>query len=269
MGSRPALKPGRAPVRVRVPGAARTHAAFSGRGTGTVSLLVGEGDPLSGRRDLLAHVGATPEDAVYMEQVHGAGVAVVGGSERGRGARDHSDALPGVDALVTTQAGVALVVMVADCVPVLLAVPDRGVAAVHAGRRGVESGVVGAAVAALALETGAAPADVVAVLGPAIGGCCYEVPAELALQVAAVVPGASARTRWGTPALDLPRAVASQLAAAGVTRVSPPPACTRCDAQDWFSHRATTNDDAPAGRQAGAICIAAPDRADGGPSLDS
>jgi YfiH family protein len=260
---------GRVPVRERLVGATRTHAAFSGRGTGTASLLVGDGDPMSARRELLAEVGASPDQAVFMEQVHGAGVAVVGRADRGRGQHEHADAIPGVDALVTTDVGVALVVMVADCVPVLLAVPDRGVAAVHAGRRGVESGVVGAAVATLALETAASPAEIIALVGPAIGGCCYEVPAELARDVSAVVPGASTRTRWGTPALDLPLAVATQLSAAGVMEVSASPTCTRCDAQHWFSHRATTNDSAPAGRQAGAICIAARGRADSGPSLDS
>lgn len=221
--------------------------AFSGRqgGPGNVSLRVGPGEPATARAELAALVGCRPEDAIFMEQRHGAGVARVGRAERGRGLDDHDDAVPGVDALVTGDAGVALVVMVADCVPVLLVDPGMGVGAVHAGRGGVVAGVVGAAVAALSDD----PGRVVAALGPAIGGCCYEVPGDLADAVAADVPDARATTTWGTPALDLPAAVVAQLEAAGVRRIERHGACTRCHADRWFSHRA----DPRGGRQAGVV----------------
>ena len=115
---------------------------------------------------------------------------------------------------------VAVAVLVADCVPVLLADPEAGVvAAVHAGRRGLVAGVVEAAVAAMVAQ-GADVGRMRAAIGPAIAGESYEVPAELQDEVVAVVPETRATTSWGTPALDLPAGVAAVLAAAGVEHVT-------------------------------------------------
>lgn len=221
--------------------------AFTGTADGNVSLAVGEPD-VAARARLGAAVGVEPEDLVFMQQVHGAGVATVGAGDRGRGLRAHGDGVADVDALVTTDAGTALVVLVADCVPVLLADPDpdHAVAAVHAGRGGVVGGVVPAALAAMAPQR---PEAVEARIGPAIGGCCYEVPAELVEAVAAAHPAARATTTWGTPSLDLPAAVTAQLHAAGVERVERAGGCTRCDGDGWFSHRRHPG----AGRQAGVV----------------
>lgn len=219
--------------------------AFSAVADGNVSLAVGAPDAAA-RPRLADAVGATPDDLVFMQQVHGPDVAVVDATDRGRGLHAHGDGVPSVDALVTADEGVALVVQVADCVPVLLADPGRGVGAVHAGRGGLVSGVVGAAVAALAPQD---PTRVEAVVGPAIGGCCYEVEQALADDVAARVSGATATTTWGTPSLDLPAAVAAQLTAAGVGTVRRVGGCTRCTPGTWFSHRREPG----AGRQAGVV----------------
>lgn len=211
---------------------------------GNVSWRAGSGDVAAARSALAALVGLSPGDVVGMQQVHGPGVARVGAADRGRGAGSFHDAVPGVDALVTTATDVALVVLVADCLPVLLVDPGRAVGAVHAGRRGVATGVVAAAVDALTDR----PGEVVAVVGPGIGGCCYEVEPDLADELAAVVPDARTSTRWGSPGLDLPRAASSQLAAVGVGRVERVGECTRCANGRWFSHRA-----ADVGRQAGIV----------------
>ena len=219
--------------------------AFSAAADGNVSLAVGAPDAAA-RHRLADAVGAVPDDLVFMQQVHGSGVAVVDAGDRGRGLHAHDDGLPSVDALVTTDEGIALVVQVADCVPVLLADPGHAVGAVHAGRGGVTSGVVGAAVTAMAQ---ADPPRVEAVVGPAIGGCCYEVEQELAGDVAALVPEAAATTTWGTPSLDLPAAVTAQLAAAGVGTVQRLGGCTRCTRSRWYSHRRAPG----AGRHAGVV----------------
>lgn len=223
--------------------------AFSERtGVGNVSLLVGGGDPLHARTQLGGLVGLPASAAVFMQQAHGAGIAEVGRDERGRGLHRHDDAIADVDALITRDVDVALVVLVADCVPVLLVDPGRAVGAVHAGRRGVVAGVASATVRALT----DAPARVTAVIGPAIGGCCYEVPATLVGEVAEALPPARARTRWGSPALDLPRAVTHQLEEAGVAQVHRLGGCTACHNERWFSHRADPA--ARVGRQAGVVC---------------
>lgn len=169
-----------------------------------------------------------------MGQVHGADVGVV------EAATPSGVEVRGVDALVTAEEERVLGVATADCVPVLLAT-DEAVGAVHAGRRGVQAGVVAAAVAAL-------PGNGLrAVVGPAIGGCCYEVPAAMQAEVLEVAPAAEATTTWGTPSLDLPVAVVEDLVGLGaeVTRLA---SCTRCD-DGWFSHRA----DPGAGRQFGLV----------------
>lgn len=178
--------------------------------------------------------GTDPGRWHLMDQVHGSEVAEVG-PETPIGTE-----LQGVDGLVTGETDRVLGVAAADCVPILLA-SDAAVGAVHAGRRGLVAGVVAAAVAALPGR------DARAAVGPAIGGCCYEVPAQLQADVLDVAPAAEASTTWGTPSLDLPVAVIEQLVALGleVTRIG---GCTRCE-DGWFSHRA----DPAAGRQFGLV----------------
>lgn len=234
---------------LRLPEDPAARLAFSDRAAGNMSLLVGDrGDAPAARARLAAMVGLPADRTVFMEQVHGAGVGVVGTEHRGRGAQRAQDAVAGVDVLVTREVDLALVVLVADCVPVLLVDPGRAVAAAHAGRRGIVDGVVAACVQAV----GDHPGRLQAVVGPSIGACCYEVPDELAEAVVEQLPVARARTRWGTAALDLRAAVVHQLEVAGVGAVRTVGSCTMCHGERWFSHRG----DAPAerGRQAGIVC---------------
>src|SRR4051794_32691211 len=185
----------------------------------------------------------------YATQVHGADVAVVASPP------DPSELSVGrYDALVSTSAVVGVGVLVADCVPVLLADAEAGVvAAVHAGRRGLADGVVQAAVARL-VALGARPDRLRAAVGPAVCGACYEVPAELRDEVAQLVPGTASTTSWGTPALDLPAGVAGLLRAAGVARVQLTGACTMEDDR-FYSHRRAQRAGTRTGRCAGVVRI--------------
>ncbi len=171
-----------------------------------------------------------------LSQVHGATVVVA----------DPAAPRPEADGVVTDRADVVLVVRAADCVPVLLADADAGVlGAAHAGRPGVAQGVVPATVAAMR-DLGAR--DVTAWIGPHVCGACYEVPADLQSEVAALVPATRATTSWGTPSLDLGTGVRSQLEADGV-RVVDAAACTR-ESPDLYSYR---RDGSGSGRLAGVI----------------
>lgn len=230
---------------------------FTGRAEGNQSWVVGDGDPAAARARAAALVGVDASALVFMRQVHGVGVARVDEGDRGRGLSDHDDAVPDTDALVTTAADTALVVLTADCVPVLLSVPGAGAAAVHAGREGVVSGVVPAAVQALLAATGQLAAAVTAVVGPAIGGCCYEVPEGMAAAVEEAVPGTRSTTRHGSAGLDLSAGVRRQLQATGVERIEVLDGCTRCDPERWFSHRASTAGIAESGRQAAIVVMEA------------
>ncbi|HSX67173.1 polyphenol oxidase family protein, partial [Nocardioides sp.] len=120
------------------------------------------------------------------------------------------------------------------------------IAAVHSGRAGLVEGVVPATIAALR-EKGAEPR--VAWIGPHVCGACYEVPAEMQDEVAAVVPESRSTTSRGTAALDLGAGVRAQLAAAGIADVRLVGACTRED-PGWPSYR---RDGAGATRFAGVI----------------
>jgi len=181
--------------------------AFTDTGAGNLALHVGDDAPsvLRRREELDAAAGIAPRRFQYMNQVHGNHVALV----------DSVTVAPTADAMVSrTQ---PLAVMVADCIPMVLvgdtggAGPVLGVA--HAGRPGLASGVIPAAVDRMRAQ---GAGDIRAWLGPSICGQCYEVPAELRDDVAATVPSAWSTTSWGTPALDLPRGAARQLESLGV-----------------------------------------------------
>lgn len=181
----------------------------------------------------------------FADQVHGRAVHVVDADRPGRPAVE-------ADGLVALPGGPAVGVYVADCVPVLVADPRRGlVAAAHAGRPGVELGVVTETVRAM-VAAGADPADLRAAVGPAVCGRCYEVPEDLRARVAETVPEAWCTTGWGTPALDLPRAVLGQLRAAGVHEVVRLDACTRTD-ERFYSHRRASAEGLVTGRLAGVV----------------
>lgn len=179
---------------------------------------------------------------IWMNQVHGDRVEVVDGL------RDA--AVDDTDALVTAEPGLALAVLSADCVPVLMADARAGVvAAVHAGRVGAAAGVVARTLEAM-LGVGAHADDISALLGPAVSGRNYEVPAAMADEVEAALPGSRTTTSAGTPGLDLRAGIACQLKDLGVTAIDIDPRCT-VDDTSLFSHRRG----APTGRMASVVWI--------------
>ncbi len=242
-----------------VDGTGRVRVAFTDRRGGAsrggyASLNLGaRGDDAGAvaenlRRVADAFTGSSSARVAAMRQVHGTSVVEVGEApSAGRpGER------PECDALVTCVEEVTLLVRAADCVPVLLGDAEAGVvAAVHAGRRGVAQGVVRRAVEAMR-DRGAV--RVRGWVGPHVCGRCYEVPAAMRDEVAAVVPQTYARTTWGTPSLDLGAGVRAQLEDAGVVEVETVPRCTRED-PDLYSYRR----DGPAtGRIGGLVRLVCP-----------
>jgi len=178
---------------------------------------------------------------VYMAQQHGVRVAEV----------TAAGVEPVADVLITRTPGLAVAVLVADCVPVLLHDEATGaVAAIHAGRVGLYRGVIDAAVAALVDVRGGwgVPGRMSAAIGPAICGRCYEVPPAMRTLVATRHPSAFGTTSWGTASLDLPRAVETRLGELGFAEVVRHRLCTLEDEQ-YFSHRRA----APTGRFAGVV----------------
>jgi YfiH family protein len=194
------------------------------------------------RARLAAAIGLGPDRVVWMNQVHGDRVAVVDGP------RDAP--VDDTDAMVTSAPRLALAVVSADCVPVLMADARAGVVgAVHAGRVGARDGVVARAVEAM-VTLGAQVQDMSALLGPAVSGRNYEVPAAMADEVEAALPGSRTTTSSGTPGLDLRAGIACQLKAMGIQAIDIDPRCT-VDDLSLFSHRR----EAPTGRLASVVWL--------------
>ncbi len=197
-------------------------------------------------------------DAHFATQVHGARVLRVrAGDPPETTAREEADALWSGDS------DVGLGVVVADCVPVLIADERTGAcAAIHAGWRGTVAGVLANAIRALVEDLGSHPRDLKVALGPAIGACCFEVGPEVAAaftEALGSAPGVAIAGRGSKPHVDLRLALRLQIERAGVPAlaIEARPECTKCDPERRFaSYR---RDGRIAGRQVGVI-VRTPDR---------
>jgi hypothetical protein len=260
--------------------------AVSTRAAGNLSFAVEGADPAdvrADRRRLAEGLEIEPAWLVCPEQVHGTVVQRVGSDDRERGAWSRADVVRGADALITDEPGVVLMLMFADCVPVLLVDPvRRAVGAAHAGWKGTAGRIASRTVEAMVREFGSRPEDLRAAIGPAIGGCCYEVSDEVAAAVLDSVGSIAPYPTGGrgqAPALreapdslgdhqegrelvrqgprgqaqvDLAEANRRQLVAAGLVpgNVEVAGMCTSCQVGRFFSHRA---EHGKAGRHAALI----------------
>jgi hypothetical protein len=186
--------------------------------------------------DLEAAVAAAGMRLYRARQVHGAEVLEVGPETDPAVVR----ATDG-DIVLTAAPRLAAAVATADCVPILLCAPAHGAcAAVHAGLRATALRAVHAGVRALVARTGAAPAELCAVIGPCICPDCYEVGDEVVQQLAPLDGAAVRRGPDGRPHADLRQANRALLLAAGLasTRIGDVAGCTRCDpAARFHSYR--------------------------------
>jgi hypothetical protein len=181
---------------------------------------------------------------VLLDQVHGATVLV------DPVPAGHAATVGPADAVVSTRPGVVLAVRTADCVPVLMTAPG-GVAAVHAGWRGIVAGIVPAAVAALCSATGADPASVVAAVGPHASVEAYETGRGVVDALVATGLSEARVCRQGPREVhtNLRAAVEDQLRLSGVAHIDQVPGCTMTD-PELHSYR---RDGVVSGRQAALI----------------
>jgi YfiH family protein len=167
-----------------------------------------------------------PSDPRWLRQVHGTAVAIEPGQD-----------MPEADAAVTTDDGVVLAILTADCLPVLFCnKAGSEIAAAHAGWRGLAAGVLEATVAAMA----SSPEKLLAWLGPAAGPEAYEIGEEVRLAFLAHDPDAKSAfvpTRPGHWRVDLYALARQRLAAVGVMQVFGGGLCTISDPQRFYSHR--------------------------------
>ncbi len=188
---------------------------------------------LSNRAELETLLGVPIQ---FMNQVHGDAVARVG---------VEIIAEPTADALVTQSPGIGLAVMVADCIPLLLA-SSESVAAVHVGRKGLMNEVALAAINEMRSRDNS---EITAVVGPSICGECYEVSQNIYDEVSKRFPLAASKTRDGGFSLDLSRALIDQLRGLEV-RVVDEGRCT-VEESSLYSYRR----DGVTGRQVGVVWL--------------
>jgi YfiH family protein len=205
-----------------------------------LGLAVGD-DPAAVAENRRRFAALAGRPVVWLRQVHGTRVLQATAADAAPGAPVHE-----ADAAWTAEPGLALAIQVADCMPVLLALPDgSAVAAAHAGWRGLAAGVLQDTVAAVCAGTGCAPRDLMAWIGPCIGPAAFEVGADVLRAFGQTGSTADpARFRWrprpdGDPRwlADLPRLGRDLLHAAGVREVSGGDRCTVSEPSRFFSHR--------------------------------
>ena len=188
------------------------------------------------RGRLASACGLSPGGVAMGWQVHGVDLQDWSGPPHAGGYARPGEALEKVDGHVTSAVGVALLVLVADCLPVALVSPSR-VAMLHCGWRGLAGGIVERALA----RFDDSPA---AVIGPGIGPCHYEVGPEVLDAFSDLAGVASGRM------LDLKAVAKAKLRAGGVSHMQDIGRCTYCEPDAFFSHR---RDNGVTGRQGGVV----------------
>lgn len=176
--------------------------------------------------------GEAPHVVYQAKQVHGATVLRLDGADEPSATRASE-----ADALVTSVPGRAVAVRTADCIPLLLYEPNRGVvAAVHAGWRGIVGGVISATLACLRDELCCRLDQVIAAIGPGIGPCHFEVGEEVASRFERF-EGVVTRLASARPHVDLARAVELSLRAHAVQQIELIGTCTYCAPELFHSFR--------------------------------
>ena len=203
---------------------------------------------------LLCSAFNIPEHIVSVDQVHGDRLLVIDEAFQGGeqiGSLEY-------DGIITAIPGIPIGIKTADCVPVLLADRrKRVVGAVHAGWKGTALGIAAKAARVFMQTFSSVPGDILAVIGPAIGPCCYEVDEavfhrfDTSREETVAFTGGRKEGKW---MLDLSAANRSQLQGAGIPRenIFSADICTSCRHDTFFSHRGEAGD---TGRQLSLIML--------------
>jgi len=196
-------------------------------------------DVLINRRELARSQNMHLQRLVFASQVHGSTIQRVGEGDLNY---DLYTVMRECDGLTTTAKEMAIVVQVADCVPILFYDGSQQViGALHAGWRGVVQGILPKAVSELQESDGFDIHQFQVFIGPSIGPCCYEVKGEVIEAVKKSIPSADSclKQRDGRIFLDLKAALLNQLRQLQVpiANIVTAPECTCCYPQRFFSYR--------------------------------
>jgi len=182
-------------------------------------------DVLQNRTILTKKHNLILQNLIYMEQTHSANIAIIKDSSQNR--------IKNCDGLITDVKNIPLMVMVADCIPILFYEPKKQVIAVaHAGRNGTFNEISKKTILKMKDEFGCKADDILVYLGASIHGCCYEVGEE----IARLVDDKYVEKREESWYLDLQSMNVEQLKSVDVTSIEVSEICTCCN-EDYFSYR--------------------------------
>ena len=201
---------------------------------------------LKNRKLLSLTLGFSVNSFVTSEQIHSGNVTVVRNKKYNLGATDYESAVKGTDAMVTKTTGICLMVLQADCVPILFYDPNKKVIGIaHAGWKGTVCQIARNTVNAMTEKYNSKPEDIIASIGPAIGPCCYEVKLNVVRKVEKSLDGGKEIiiVRDSKYYLDLWKANKIQLLNSGIAKenVEIAKICTKCNQNIFFSSRANKN----------------------------
>ncbi|MDQ0339237.1 YfiH family protein [Caldalkalibacillus uzonensis] len=218
-----------------------------------------EQDVMTNRQRLVERLGMSLEDMVCGEQVHGAELYYVKPGDKGRGSRGSDSAIPGVDGLYTDYPSILLTSFYADCVPLyLIDVRLKVVGLAHAGWRGTVAEIGPKMVKRWQAQFGSRPEEIKVLIGPAIGGCCYEVDDRVINALGSMMPrlseGVIRDKEGGKYMLDLKQINYDLLIHTGIpgSNIDISQWCTSCRPDLFFSYR---KEQGRTGRMASFIAI--------------
>lgn len=199
--------------------------------------------------DILSEAfGYTRSKLIHMRQIHSDRIVIADESMT-------FDTPPECDALITDRPGVPLMVMSADCTPILLYDPNHhAIGAVHAGRAGALKEILPKTIETMKTAFGSEPAEILIAMGPSIGGCCYEINPSIADEVTAGGYSNALRYQEERIFLDVNTILLTQLKALNIqdNQIEMLENCTACECERFFSYRA---DAQHTGRIAGIIML--------------
>jgi YfiH family protein len=219
------------------------HGGSSERFYASLNLGFHVGDKLGNvcenRQTIARNLGYNAENLTCAQQTHGANIEIVTRKNRGRGALDWQSAIPSTDALMTQESDTPLMILVADCAPLLLVDEvNHVVAVVHAGWRGATSRIASQTVLKMTEVFGTKAEDLRVGIGPTLCVNCFEVGEEVVSAATKIAPQ-SVLHDFAKPHLDLRELLREDLRSVRVldSQIETLASCPRCETQDFFSHR--------------------------------
>ncbi len=204
-----------------------------------VALHVGDDSEavVENRRRVSAAAGFPFEAWTCGEQVHSNAVRVIGPGDKGAGRLTREDAIADTDAFITDETGILLAAFYADCVPILFVDPaNRAIGLAHAGWKGTALQIAERTIQRMEDAFGSRPSELLAAIGPSIGGCCYEVDERVMSQVGIDSPKPKENGRY---MLDLKEVNRQFMIRTGMkpNHIEHSGYCTCCSTDLFFSHR--------------------------------